>query len=74
VQSDFRAGELLSDKAFAFSEESGLWKNADDRERAKALATDFGARIYRSQPLGFGGLGLLMVFPTTVPSNTPLGL
>lgn len=70
VECDFRAGEVLSQKSFAFSDESPLWANQDERERARALATDLGSRIYRSQPLGFGGMGLLIVFPTTVPNNT----
>jgi hypothetical protein len=67
---DFRAGEIIGSAASAFAQESGLWINGDERERAKALATDLGARIYKSQPLGYGGMGLLMVFPTTVPNNS----
>jgi hypothetical protein len=70
VECVFRAGEVLSQKSFAFSDESPLWANQDERERARALATDLGSRIYRSQPLGFGGMGLLIVFPTTIPNNT----
>lgn len=69
-QSDFRAVELISERQFAFSETSEIWDNEDQRQRAKALAVDIGTRIYRSQPLGYGGLGLLIVFPTTVPNNS----
>ena len=28
------------------------------------------SRIYQHHPLGYGGLGLLVVFPTTVPNNS----
>jgi hypothetical protein len=67
---DFRAGEVLGAGASAFGDESTLWSSSDERDRARALVTELGARIYRNQPLGFGGLGLLVVFPTTVPNNS----
>lgn len=67
---DFRIGEVLGSAINAFSLDSTVWATPDDRERAKALVTNLGARIYKSQPLGHGGLGLLLVFPTTVPNNS----
>ncbi|MBC7104135.1 MAG: hypothetical protein H5U13_13225 [Parvibaculum sp.] len=70
VESDFRVGEVLSDSAFAFSDISSIWSNDDERDRARALITDLGSRVYKRQPLGYGGMGLLLVFPTTVPNNT----
>ena len=39
-------------------------------EEAEALCRDIGSTIYKRSPFGFGGLGLLVVFPTTVPNNT----
>lgn len=70
IHSDFRAVEIISERQYAFSEKCEIWDNEDQRQRAKALAVDIGSRIYRSQPLGYGGLGLLVVFPTTVPNNS----
>ena len=70
VHIDFRVGELIGASASAFGDESDLWTSSDERDCAKALVMELGGRIYKSQPLGFGGLGLLMVFPTTVPNNS----
>jgi hypothetical protein len=67
---DFRAGEVLDDGASLFSGTRGVFQTAEERDRAKALATDIGATIYKSAPLGFGGQGLAVVFPTTVPNNS----
>jgi hypothetical protein len=67
---DYRAGEMLTEDAFAFTGETGVFGTVGDRDRAKALAEDIGARIYPSNPLGYGGQGLLLVLPTTVPNNT----
>ena len=45
VECDFRVGEFLSTKLSAFSDNSAIWANTEERERAKALVTDLGARI-----------------------------
>lgn len=66
---DFRAGEILDEKASIFAEPKGAFNNVGDWERAKALATDIGATIYKNAPLGYGGQSLSVVFPTTVPNN-----
>lgn len=66
---DFRAGELLAD-ATAFVGERGIFDTVDEMEAAKSLTRDLGARIYKDNPLGYGDLGLLIVFPTTVPNNS----
>lgn len=67
---NFRAGEILDESASVFSEESGVFASNDEKERAKALATDIGATIYKRNPLGYGGQSLCIVFPTTVPNNS----
>jgi hypothetical protein len=67
---DFRVGEVIGENIIAFGDGSKLWSSADERDRARALVMQLGGRIYKNQPLGFGGLGLLMVFPTTVPNNS----
>lgn len=70
VDSDFRFGELIAESLYAFSPRNTIWQSAEELERAKALVTDLGSRIYKRQPLGYGGLGLLLAFPTTVPNNS----
>lgn len=67
---DFRAGEVLDDTASVFGGEKGVFESAEERDRAKAVATDIGATIYKNAPLGYGGQGLCIVFPTTVPNNS----
>lgn len=67
---DFRIGEILSDKIFAFKSKPGIFDSDDEFERAKSLARDLGAKIYKNNPLGYGGMGLLLVLPMTVPNNS----
>lgn len=63
--------ELLDDSAFAFPQSGiGFWTDDKERDRAKALCLELGARIYRDNPLGYGGLGLLVTFTQTCPNNT----
>jgi len=66
---DYRAGELLSDDSMIFADECDAFVSTDERDRARAIAMDIGATIYKRAPLGYGGLGLSIVFPTTVPNN-----
>jgi hypothetical protein len=67
---DFRSCEILSSSHFAFPLDIQVWKTDEQQARAKALCVDLGSRIYQHQPLGYGNLGLLVVFPTTVPNNS----
>lgn len=68
---DFRACEIIGDESQAFPASRAGWKSEADFERAVALCRDLGSNIYGKQsPLGFGGLGLNVVFPTTVPNNS----
>ncbi|MGF7151462.1 hypothetical protein FHS96_005128 [Sphingomonas zeicaulis] len=68
---DFRVGETLTEDDFAFEGETGVFGTVGERDRAKAIAVDVGSRIYPGDdPLGFGGQGLLLVLPMTVPNNT----
>lgn len=68
-QLDFRAGEILDANASLFFGTKGIFASEDEKDRAQALATDIGATIYKSSPLGYGGQALCIVFPTTVPNN-----
>ena len=67
---DFKPCEMTTDNDFAFPESRTGWAGIDDYDRAKALCIDLGRRIYKQNPLGYGGSGLLVVFPTNVPNNT----
>lgn len=66
----YRTCEILPDRHFAFPTSTRVWSTVAEEVRAKALVTDIGTTIYPTNPLGFGGLGLLLVLPTTVPNNT----
>jgi hypothetical protein len=71
VNVDFRACEVLEPPTVqVFDGLNGIWSTQDELERAKALCTDLGARVYPKDPLGFGDQALLVVFPTTVPNNS----
>jgi hypothetical protein len=66
VDLDFRSSEVLTSQDFAFPNTFA----SEDEARAKALCVNLGSNIYPNDPLGFGGLGILVVFPTTVPNNS----
>jgi hypothetical protein len=69
VDFNLRICDPLSDRDFAFGV-NAIWTDAGEHERAKALCTDLGVNIYRDNPLGYGGNGLLIVFPETCPNNS----
>ncbi|MDW4499159.1 AAA family ATPase [Sulfitobacter sp. D35] len=70
IDLQFSASETLGDDSCAFPIDAAGWESQEQFERAKAICTDLGSRIYSKQPLGFGGLGLLLVLPSTVPNNS----
>lgn len=71
IDIDFRTCEPLSEDAKAFPEVGEIGISKDWYERSKALCVDLGAKIFNKQsPLGYGGLGLLVVFPTNTPNNS----
>lgn len=67
---DFRAGEILGGGDYIFGGDKGVFATPEERDRAKAVATDIGATVYKNAPLGYGSQGLSIVFPTTVPNNS----
>lgn len=67
---EFRTCEILSQDGMAVPADGSNWKSSEDFERARALCINLGSRIYKDNPLGYGDLGLLVVFPTTVPNNS----
>ncbi|MBW2940538.1 hypothetical protein KXJ70_07125 [Zhongshania sp. CAU 1632] len=66
----FKTSEMLAPKHFAFSEESCAWGDEIERQKAKALCSRLGAQVASKSPLGYGGVGLLLVFPDRCPNNT----
>lgn len=70
IDVDFRTCETIGQFAYAFPTDQVAWSSSDQAERALALCTNLGSRIHKQRPLGYGGLGLLVVFPTTVPNNS----
>jgi len=70
IDVDFRACEILPPSSFAFPDDGSGWDDDDERERALAMCNQLGGKIYKQSPLGFGGQGLLVVFPTTTPNNS----
>lgn len=67
---DFRIGEILSDQIFAFKDKPGIFASDEEFERAESLSRDLGVKIYKKNPLGYGGMGMLLVLPMTVPNNS----
>ncbi|SIO57924.1 hypothetical protein SAMN05443247_08707 [Bradyrhizobium erythrophlei] len=67
---EFRSCEILGPEQFAFPTDGSVWPSNEDEARAKALCVDLGSHIYPRDPLGYGGLGILVVFPTTAPNNS----
>ncbi|NVK73217.1 MAG: AAA family ATPase [Oceanospirillaceae bacterium] len=55
---------------YAFQQNPGIWKSEDDFGFAKQLCLKLGKSIYKNNPLGYGNLGLLVMFPETIPNNT----
>ena len=70
IDLDFRTCETVPKDAYAFPTDADVWKTEEDGARARALCINLGSRIYKQSPLGYGQLGLLIVFPTTVPNNS----
>lgn len=62
--------EPIVEKHFAFPDGLGFWTSAEEKGRAKELCQRVGSQIHRTNPLGYGNQGLLLVFPDTCPNNT----
>ena len=70
VEVDFRACEILDKSCIAFPDDKSGWSSAEEWERGRALCVQLGSRVYKKSPLGYGNMGLLVVFPTTTPNNS----
>lgn len=67
---EFKSCIILKSDDFAFPEDRSGFRSEDEWERAQSLCKDIGSKIDRKRPMGYGGMGLLVVFPTNVPNNT----
>jgi len=70
VDIDFRTTEILQDKHFAFRDGNGIWSDREEADRARELVREIGRGLDTEQPLGFGDLGLLLVFYNNCPNNS----
>lgn len=62
-------GVELGPEARAFrNDHPGIWKDEDERDRAKALCVRLGTGLYKDA-LGFGSQSLLIAFPEGCPNN-----
>jgi hypothetical protein len=65
---DLRVCEHIEPSLRALGE-GGAWASETEAEHANGLVRTLGARVYKKHALGYGDLGLLLVFPQTVPNN-----
>lgn len=70
VDFEFLTCEIVSEQNYALPRDKTGFSSEDNWDRAKALVNDLGSKIDKRRPLGYGGAGLLVVFPNNVPNNT----
>jgi len=70
INIDIRVCEPLNDKYLAFKKGNNIWRDNKELEKAKDLCKNIGVKVYKKAPLGYGTIGLLVVFPNTCPNNT----
>lgn len=63
------AGRVLGERFRPFSEESGLFDTAKEREDALEMTMSIGNALLPNNPLGFGGKALLTLFEFNCPNN-----
>jgi hypothetical protein len=70
VQIDLKVLEPMGERHSAFGETLGFWESSDEKGRAKELCLRLGAKVNKTNYLGYGDQGLLLVFPDTCPNNS----
>ena len=68
--SDLYVCETLEEHHFAFGEELGFWDSDLEKQQAKSMVMDLGARVDKRRPLGYRGQGLLLTFYRNCPNNS----
>lgn len=66
---DLEICEILESKHIAFNNDVGFWETENEKDEAKTLLTQLGARIQKLKPLGYGHQGLLLTFSRNCPNN-----
>jgi hypothetical protein len=59
----------LSESAKIFSEKSKVFEDEREREQAKQIAYEFGVRLVKNVPLGYGNCQTAIVFEDNCPNN-----
>lgn len=70
VEIDFRIADPTAARGAAFSQEARFWASDEEKGRAKEICQRFGRIVHRTNPLGYGDQGLLLVFPDACPNNS----
>lgn len=69
AKADLRICRSISEKQRVL-ERADVWDDEDERNHARRLVESAGRQVYKDNPLGYGGLGLTLVFFDTCPNNT----
>ena len=70
ADSDLEVCEMLDEHHYAFTDELTFWESEWEKDKAKALVTELGARVDKRRPLGYRGQGLLLTFSRNCPNNS----
>ena len=62
--------EILDETEYIFSEQSKVFPDVSERDLAKITATKYGKLLVKDNPLGFGGVGVSVVFERSCPNGT----
>lgn len=68
--SDLEVHEMLDESHFAFGEVPSLWDSGSERDQARAMILNLGARVDKRRPLGYRDQGLLLTFSGNCPNNS----
>lgn len=60
----------LDESAKVFSEKSTIFSNSNERDEAKVVAYEYGIKLVKNNPLGYGGCQSAVIFPDTCPNNS----
>jgi len=70
ANADLEVCETIGEESHAFPKGLGLWESVEEKNLAKTLARDLGARVQKRIPLGYGDQGLLLTFSRNCPNNS----
>lgn len=62
--------DLLDSSHRCFHNDSLIFRDPGERERARDIAARFGTRAVKREPLGFGGCEATVIFENSCPNNT----